>query len=421
MKELFKNPWWVVFGSVIGLLVGNGPVMQFTFGVFLKPISQDMGWDRGTISLALNAGLVLTGLATPIAGRLMDRYGIRMVALPAILLFALATASVSFVSTSAGLFIGLYAVMGIAAAGQTPMPYSKAIATWFDRKRGLALGIAISGVGLGTAIVPKFAMSLIQSYGWREAYIGLGALTFILAFPAVLFFVRDRNAGVGDKGQAKQLVQKGLTGGKALRCADFWYLAVAFFFVALAANGAIAHVVPLLTDRGVSPGVAISALSVAGMALIGGRLISGYLLDRIFAPYVAAVFFLAPLAGLLVLIQAHDATLGAIGTVLIGVGLGAEVDLIAFLLTRYLGNRSFGEIYGYLFLIFMLGSGLGPMIMGVSFDHFGGYTEIMLALCAGIVIAVALMVKMKPYRFPPEDLFEVEKNSAASPTPQAAD
>ncbi|WP_316858593.1 MFS transporter [uncultured Cohaesibacter sp.] len=395
--------------------------MQFTFGVFLKPISQDMGWDRGTISLALNAGLVLTGLATPIAGRLMDRYGIRMVALPAILLFALATASVSFVSTSAGLFIGLYAVMGIAAAGQTPMPYSKAIATWFDRKRGLALGIAISGVGLGTAIVPKFAMSLIQSYGWREAYIGLGALTFILAFPAVLFFVRDRNAGVGDKGQAKQLVQKGLTGGKALRCADFWYLAVAFFFVALAANGAIAHVVPLLTDRGVSPGVAISALSVAGMALIGGRLISGYLLDRIFAPYVAAVFFLAPLAGLLVLIQAHDATLGAIGTVLIGVGLGAEVDLIAFLLTRYLGNRSFGEIYGYLFLIFMLGSGLGPMIMGVSFDHFGGYTEIMLALCAGIVIAVALMVKMKPYRFPPEDLFEVEKNSAASPTPQAAD
>ncbi|WP_319496917.1 MFS transporter [uncultured Cohaesibacter sp.] len=341
MKEIFKNPWWVVFGAVIGLLVGNGPVMQFTFGVFLKPISQDMGWDRGTISLALNAGLVLTGLATPIAGRLMDRYGIRTVALPAITIFALATASVSLVSSSAALFVALYALMGLAAAGQTPMPYSKAIATWFDKKRGLALGIAISGVGLGTAIVPKFALSLIQSYGWREAYIGLGILTFVLAFPAVLLFIRDRKIAAGEKGKARLIVQKGLTAAEALRTSDFWLLAASFFFVALAANGAIAHVVPMLTDRGVPPGVAISALSVAGMALIGGRLVSGYLLDRIFAPYVAAAFFLAPLAGLVVLMQAHDATLGAVGTVLIGIGLGAEVDLIAFLLTRYLGNRSF--------------------------------------------------------------------------------
>nr|WP_321463248.1 MFS transporter [uncultured Cohaesibacter sp.] len=403
MKEIFRNPWWVVFGAVIGLLVGNGPVMQFTFGVFLKPISQDMGWDRGTISLALNAGLVLTGLATPIAGRLMDRYGIRTIALPAITIFALATASVSLVSSSAAFFVALYSIMGLAAAGQTPMPYSKAIATWFDKKRGLALGIAISGVGLGTALVPKFAMSLIQSYGWREAYIGLGLLTFILAFPAVLFFIRDRRVETGAEGKAKLIVQKGLTTGEALRTADFWLLATSFFFVALAANGAIAHVVPMLTDRGVAPGVAISALSVAGMALIGGRLISGYLLDRIFAPYVAAAFFLAPLAGLLVLMQAHDASLGAVGTVLIGIGLGAEVDLIAFLLTRYLGNRSFGEIYGYLFLVFMLGSGLGPMIMGVSFDHFGGYSEIMMALSVGLVVSVIIMLRMKPYRFPPEE------------------
>ena len=419
MRDIFRNPWWVVFGAVIGLLVGNGPVMQFTFGVFLKPISQDMGWDRGTISLALNAGLVLTGLATPIAGRMMDRYGIRSVALPAITVFAMATAAVSLVSSSAALFVGLYAIMGLAAAGQTPMPYSKAIATWFDKKRGLALGIAISGVGLGTAIVPKFAMYLIQSYGWRQAYIGLGVLTFALAFPAVLLFIRDRKVASSEKGQAKLIIQKGMVTGEALRSSDFWLLAVSFFFVALAANGAIAHVVPMLTDRGVAPGVAISALSVAGMALIGGRLISGYLLDRIFAPYVAAAFFLAPLAGLLVLMQAHDASMGAIGTVLIGIGLGAEVDLIAFLLTRYLGNRSFGEIYGYLFLVFMLGSGLGPMIMGVSFDQFGGYSEIMMVLIVGLIISIGIMLRMKPYRFPPEELIASDADKGAEITQPA--
>lgn len=414
MNGIFRNPWWVVFGAVIGLMVGNGPVMQFTFGVFLKPISEDMGWDRGTISLALNAGLILTGLATPIAGRLIDKYGIRTVSLPAITVFALTTASVSLVSSSATIFIALYAIMGIAAAGQTPMPYSKAIASWFDRKRGLALGIAISGVGLGTAIMPKFVQSLIESHGWREAYLGLGILTFVLAFPAVLLFIRERPAGRDQKGHVKRFHGEGLSAAEALRNGDFWKLSIAFFFVALGANGAIAHVVPLLTDRGVAPDVAISAMAVAGVALIGGRLLSGYLMDRIFAPYVAAVFFVMPLLGLLVLMGADTVTMGAIGTVLIGIGLGAEVDLIAFLLSRYLGNRHFGEIYGYLFLVFMLGSGLGPMIMGVAFDRFGGYGEMMMALSAGLLIAIVIMLLMKPYRFPPKPEGTGEEDAPAS-------
>ncbi len=392
-----RNPWWVVFGSLIGLIVGNGPVMQFTFGVFLKPISQDTGWDRGTISLALNTGLILTGIATPFMGKLMDKYGIRIIAVPCVLLLALATAAVSFAGTSPVYFIFIYALMGIFAAGQTPMPYSKAIASWFDKKRGLALGVAISGVGLGTAFVPKFAGYMIANYGWRSAYLGMAVLLVILAVPALLFFVRDSKFAVGKGASAPKVSMAGLTGKEALSNGKFWLLAATFFCVALSANGAIAHVVPMLTDRGISPHVAVSAMAVAGFALIGGRLLSGYLLDKVFAPYVAVVFFAVPLLGLGVLFSADTVAMGAAGTILIGIGLGAEVDLIAFLLTRYIGNRSFGEVYGYLFAIFMLGSGMGPMLMGASFDYFGEYSQGISVLMASLVIAILLTLRLGKY------------------------
>ncbi len=397
-----QSPWWIVVGSILGLMVGNGPVMQFTFGVFLKPISQDLGWDRGTISLALNAGLIVTGVATPFVGRLMDRYGIKLIALPAIICFSGALAAAGLTRSSATYFILIYAVMGLFAAGQTPLPYSKAISSWFDRQRGLALGVAISGVGLGAAVVPKITGALISHVGWRGAYFGLGLLTLVIALPSVAFLIRERRVPGSQQQGPRPAAVKGLSGGEALKDRNFWTLAVAFVCVALAANGAIAHVVPMLTDRGLPPAIATTALATAGVALIAGRLLSGYLLDKFFAPYIAAIFFLAPLLGILILLKASTSFTGALGTVLLGVGLGAEVDLIAFLLTRYLGNRSFGEIYGYLFALFMLGSGLGPMVMGVCFDIFGSYSLALSCFAVALLVAIVLMCRLGTYSFPVE-------------------
>ncbi len=397
-----QSPWWIVVGSILGLMVGNGPVMQFTFGVFLKPISQDLGWDRGTISLALNAGLIVTGVFTPFVGRLMDRYGIKLIALPAIICFSGAIAAAGLTRSSATYFILIYAVMGLFAAGQTPLPYSKAISSWFDRQRGLALGVAISGVGLGAAVVPKITGALISHVGWRGAYFGLGLLTLVIALPSVAFLIRERRVPCSQQQGPRPAAVKGLSGGEALKDRNFWTLAVAFVCVALAANGAIAHVVPMLTDRGLPPAIATTALATAGVALIAGRLLSGYLLDKFFAPYIAAIFFLAPLLGILILLKASTSFTGALGTVLLGVGLGAEVDLIAFLLTRYLGNRSFGEIYGYLFALFMLGSGLGPMVMGVCFDIFGSYSLALSCFAVALLVAIVLMCRLGTYSFPVE-------------------
>ena len=140
-------------------------------------------------------------------------------------------------------------------------------------------------------------------------------------------------------------------------------------------------------------------ISVIGIALIVGRLVAGYLLDRIFAPYVAVAFTLLPLVGVVLLLVAVSVPTAIVAALLVGLGLGAEVDLIAFLLSRYLGMRAFGEIYGYLFALFMLGNGVGPVVLGASFQSTGSYTPALVACAAGLVLASVLVLRLGPYRY----------------------
>ncbi len=170
--------------------------------------------------------------------------------------------------------------------------------------------------------------------------------------------------------------------------------------VSAAAGGTIAHIVPLLADRGIATSTATAVLSSAGLALVAGRLFAGYLLDRIFAPYVAAVFFLAPMIGIALLLFTSAASVAAIATILVGIGLGAEVDLIAFLLSRYFGMRAFGEIYGYLFALFMLGAGAGPFAMGVWYDATGSYRMMLGCFVGALLVASGLMFGLGPYAYP---------------------
>lgn len=397
MKSV-RSPWWIVVGSVLGLVVGNGPVMQFSFGVFLMPVAQALHAERGTMSAALMVGLLMTGLATPVVGRLVDRFGIRAVALPAIALFSVAMACIGLFADATWAFIALYGVAGIVAAGQTPLTYCKAVSSAFDAKRGLALGISIAGVGIGTALVPLFAQRVLAEYGWRAAYVGLGALTLLVALPAMAFLVaRGDAAAAGVKAAAVEL--PGLTASQALRSSAFRKLAFSFFLVALAASGTIAHLVPMMVDRGMEARSSTGALSAAGLALIGGRLLAGYLLDRVFAPYIAVAFFALPLIGVGMLLGSSTPAVTVAAAVLVGLGLGAEVDLIAFLQSRYLGLRAFGEIYGYLFAVFMLGSATGPFLMGMSHQNLHHYAPAMWALMAGLVAACFLMLRLGDYVF----------------------
>ncbi len=419
-----NNRWWIVLGSVFGLLVGNGPIMVFTFGVFLLPLTKDFGWSRSDASLALVVGSIATGLCVPLAGRLVDKFGIRKVTIPAITLFALSLVALALLANTPTKFVLIYAFMGVVAAGQTPLPYAKSISAWFDDKRGLALGIAMSGVGLGAALVPQFAQQLVNNVGWRGAYIGLAILTFVVGLTAAGLALREPPQLQGKKGEPAAVLP-GKTAREALRSGVFWKLVIAFVSVALATNGVIAHVVPMLVDRGVDASVATRAMAFAGLALIGGRLLAGAMLDRYFAPYVAVFFFAIPLLGIGLLLTSLGTTYAALAVVLVGLGLGAEVDLIAFMLSRYLGLKSFGEIYGYLFAAFMLGTGVGPFAMGAVFDATGNYDAALFGLGGLLLLSCFVLISFGQYAYPQarksvSSRSEAQPAKALSPSVDAA-
>ncbi len=385
--------WWLVLSGLVALCVSVGPMVQFSFAVFLKPLSEGFGVDRATISAAPSLALLLAALATPVLGLLADRFGPRVIVAAAVPV----SAAVFFllgVAPSTGAFIALYALAGITVTGHSPLPFVKAIAASFTRRRGLALGIALAGIGIGNAVMPMLAQHLITVYGWQQAYAGLALCILVLAWPAALM-LPGRQAGKA----ASVAMRYGVDPRTAVRSRMFWMLAAGFALVSFAASGAIGHIVALLSDRGIAADRAAAALGIGGVALIFGRLLSGYLIDRVFAPYVAAFFFATPLVGVLLLMTTSEPAWAWAAAALLGLGVGAEIDLIGYIVSRYLGQRSFGALYGYLYTAFMVGNALGPMAMGVSFVRTGSYTAALGVFAVGLVVACLFVLRLGPYRF----------------------
>jgi predicted MFS family arabinose efflux permease len=399
MNIRFRNPWWVVVGSVAGLLVCNGPVLGYNFGVFLKPIMADMGWDRGTASFALSFGGLFSSLMVPVLGWMMDRWSIRRVALPGIAAFAVCLCLLGFTPASLPIFVLLYTMTMISGEIQCPLGYTKAISAWFDRRRGLALGIAIAGIGVGAMIVPQITQAMITRIGWRGAFVGLGVLMFVIAFPVVALFIREPRPGEGEHRRQAVGIQPGLSVHEAVRTARFWLLCTTFFLVAVALLGFSGHIVPLLTDRGLSPAAATATFGLLGLATMMGRLVTGYLVDRIFAPYVVGAFWAAPVGGFM-LLMTGTGFLPAIGVFLVGFGLGAEADMLAFLNSRYMGQRAFGQLYGYFFMSFGLGGACGRFLDGYLFDRAGSYSPALIGSAVALAIAVLLVSRLGSYTYP---------------------
>jgi MFS family permease len=401
--------WWVVLAAAVGLLLSIAPVVVFTLGVFMKPLNQEFNWSRGEISFALTLSTFVSSFAMPLTGQLVDRYGARRIAVPSLLLFGTSVASLSLLTASLWHLYALFLLIGLVACGTTPLPYARVISAWFDKQRGLALGFTLAGVGVGTFVMPSLAHALVSTQGWRVAYACLGMLVIVIAAPIVGLVLRETPAMMGLQPDGKMrpefllaTVQKeatGLDARAARRTTSFWCVAIAFFLVSLVTNGCVVHLVPLLTDRGVSPQSAAFAASASGVALLFGRVWTGYLLDRLFAPYVAIAFFLALGLGVFLLWTDTAGAIALAAAMLVGLGLGAEVDIIAFLVGRYFGLLAFGEIYGYVFAAFVLGAGIGPLLMGGGFDAAGSYRWVLGAFVLITLVACGLMTQLGPYRF----------------------
>ena len=400
--------WWVVGTAGLGLGLGYSPIIVYSFGIFLKPLLEEFHSSRGNISLAFTLASLGHAIASPLAGRWADRFGARRVILLGSVVFASILVFSLTLSTSLWKLYLFFVLLGITGSGTAPVPYSKIIANWFDKRRGLALGLTMFGLGSGAIIIPPLAQTLIARLGWRGAYAAIGLLVVVICLPVVGLFLKETPAQVGCQPDGVIAAQSPITkrpsvDGVAWRDARrsfiFWIMVSAFFLMGASVQGCIVHLVPMLTDRGVAPGQAALATSLLGGALLIGRVVTGYLLDCFFAPRVAMFFFSAPALGIALLWSGAGSGAPFLAALLIGLGVGAEVDIIAYLTSRYFGLRAFGEIYGYAFATFVLGSALGPWLMGVGFDHTGSYNPVLVGFLVATLGATLVMLKLGPYRY----------------------
>ena len=418
---MFKSRWWIVLGSFLGLMVGSVAIEVFGTGVFIKPLAQDLHLGRGVITSAMGLASLMTAVMAVVSGRLMDKYGVRVVLLPLLLWFAVLTSTLALLSSGAVLMLMvIFSLQGM--GGQTPVPYGKMITARFDDRRGLALGLALAGAGAGTALIPQYSRLLLQHWGWRGGYLGIGVAIIVLSFiPVSLWFGETPQMKLArQKGSAERRALPGMEFSEVARMPRFWLLALAFFFTVLSINGSLIHVVPMLTDRGVSLRVAVSFMSGAGAALIVGRVIAGYLLDRIFAAYIVIFFLICPMAGIAILPLRVPGTGPAYGVVLLGVGVGSEIDMLAYLVSRYFGVKAFGLMFGIMMGAAALADALGNNLMGWCYQLKHTYAPALVIMEILLALAIVIQATMGPYRYPamkPGQPLKLQADAAGSNRP----
>lgn len=389
----------LVLGAAIGMLVGFSAAYFSTLSLFLKPIAATFGWSRtqaSAISVLAQLGLAV---GAPFVGRLIDRLGANRVIPLSVVLFALGMVTLSVLPDSIMLFAGMSFLLGLVAVATTPTGYLSVLPAAFDRRLGLAMGMAMIGLGCGNALMPLLVEHWMAGGGWRVSYRYLAATTLVVGLLAVLLL----SPAAGARGRQQGLEAENLPGvglREAVRSARFWVIVTVLFVISAAGLGAIVHMVPLLTDRGFSSREASQIAALIGIGVMVGRAGTGLLIDMAHAPYVAAVEFLMGAAGLALIALQPEASMTVAGTgaFLFALAIGAEGDFIPFFVRRYFGLRQFGLLYGTLFFVFALGGVVGPVLYGLAFDRTGNY---MLAYacaavaCAVGAVAVALLGKYK--------------------------
>lgn len=384
--------WRIVIAASGCVFFSFASLLVYTFSVFLKPISEQFHWSRQSVSLSFGLAAMCVAASSPFLGALLDRFPARRILLPCFAIFGAAFASLSLLTNHLAHLYAIFIVLGIVGNGTAHLAYSRAISTWFSARRGTAFAVLLSGGALGAMVLPPITQFLIGWLGWRTAFLSLGLAVLLIALPLATR-VKERTEIIESVEN-----REGATLSQALTSWTFWIIVVVLFAASLSQNGAITHLSALLTDRGISGGAAAFAVSILGGAILVGRLLTGWLLDRFFAPHVAFALLAVAAGGTYLLASAHSPVSGCLGAALIGIGMGGEADVTPYLLTRYFGLRSFSTLYGLSWTAYAIAGAVGPVLMGKAFDATGSYESLLPRLALFTLATAALMLLLPRYK-----------------------
>lgn len=372
-------------------------VHAYALGVVIEPLEQEFGWSRAEIS----AGPLVTSIAALLlaafAGRAVDTYGPRKVALIGVPVYCAALAMIAIAGPGIVSWLALYALLAVGLVLIYPSVWSAAIVQRFVNNRGLALAIVLSGTGLASAFVPYLTASLIEAYGWRGAYIGLGSLAFLIQFPLVYFLFARQS--VPETVLAREAHKPRRTGKAGdLLSPKFVRLAIAGILYSLGATGVGINAVPILMDEGFT---LIDAAKIAGLIGIGtiiGRAAGGFLLDRIDGRFVAVGCALgATIAAAIFLTTDQSAMAASIACVLLGFTAGAEFDACAYLTSRHFAQDQFATLFAMLGALFGFTSGIAPFAANAIYEIFGDYDVLLWTIMPMFLISTILFLSLGRY------------------------
>ena len=397
---------WAMLG-VAGLgLFASGPGQTYIFSVFLSPIGEDLGISRTSISSAYALASFVAALGLPYVGRLVDRHGVRPVMLAVAVLLGVTAMAFGTVTGIVTLALG-FTALRFFGQGSLMLCSASLVAQWFARRRGFALSLMGLGFSLSVAVHPPLAQWLIDQVGWRDAWLWIGVISWLLLVPAV-FLIENKPESIGlvpdgrppdeQERDPLQAAEVGLTIGEAMRTSAFWIIAVSLSAFAMLVTGLFFHQVAIFERAGLSAQEAARIFPISAVTMVLALPMFGWLVDRAPTKPSFAIAMLMVSATILAMVGVRDAATSTLYGIVFGIAFAAIQAHSTYVWPRYFGRRHLGSILGTSKTITVVGASVGPLPLGIAFDLYGDYTVSLITLAALPLICAAGIVMMRPPR-----------------------
>lgn len=385
-----RQHWRALIGCALAASMGTIGLHAYTSGAFASALVEQAGYTRAQLALATFCLSATAAITVPIAALLMDRYGPLRIITLAVIGEAIGFAVLGSLPAVFSMYAGGVVLLAMLGVGTTPPGFARIIASRFDRSRGLALGIMISGLALTAITAPSWVTWIIDAGGWRAGYWTLAGLVLVFGLSGAWLIRSDSQHSQTGAHVAARPERTGRGDWSALRQPLFWILLAGFLAPAFFSGGYLLHLISLLQERGFTASEAAQVQGLMGFTILFGRLASGAALDRFRAQYVAAVAFTISGVGCALLLTSNP-VLVSLASLAIGLTIGAELDIMAYVIARYFGLDSFGRLYSLAYGGLICASGASPMMIAfLSGD--GGYANALVVSAIGTVLGAVILL-----------------------------
>lgn len=396
----FRRGWRPLGAALIGKVFSFGTIPVYLVGVLTNPLGEAFGWSRAEVALSFTVATMTAASLAPLVGWLCDRYGARPLVIWGTVGYGLGMA---IIGTSSGWLPRFYASWSIATVlgmGASSIALTRFVAGWFERKRGFAFGILLSGSGLAALFIPPFVAILMEHFNWRAGFFGVSALILLVGVPILILGLKDAPrkpperppeeneapAGAGRAGPSSGF-------RLAVRSRTFWIMAIAFCSATFGLSGLISSFAPILEDAGYARPQAAALFGLIGLFIMAGRVGGGYLIDYVWAPGLAFVALAigAAACGLLTL-PALPVWTVVCAAACLGVSAGAKFAALPYMIAREFDLASYGRVYSLIMICQAFITASSPVIFGLTFDRQGSYIPVLLPAMALLVLGPALLL-----------------------------